>query len=176
MNRATAVYIIMGVVAIAGMWVILALGGTLTAPPDLAGQWELLPPGEKISVVEKMGASSVDPMAAGKRPMMAVEQSGEFFQVTFDDGPRLNLRLQPAKEGGNQPGARNQQAMVLSGSSSRMTVSGMLGTDVVAVSLTGARQGQWTAHRVMHTFAGGPGGMGSGTAGAGERAVSGTRE
>ena len=173
MNRATAVYIIMLAVAVAGMWVILALGDTLTAPTDLAGQWELLPPGEKVSAVEKAAASTVDPMAAGKSPMMAIEQSGRFFQVSFDDGTRLDLMLR--RDADASASAAAQRAMELHGGHWDMRV-GLLASDVVDVTLSGPRSGHWTARRLMRTFAGGSGGMASGTAGAGERGVSGTRE
>jgi hypothetical protein len=173
----------MGVLGIAGMWVILTLGATLTAPPDLAGKWALLPPGTRVPS-GKATAAMGDPPAgggAGKTPMMAVEQSGEFFQVTFDEtsidgGLLLKLRLKPMGSGADASGKPQQQAMQLSGGLWNLTMAGMLGTDVLDVTLAGPRQGHWTARRTVHTFAANPGSIGSGTAGGGEHSTAGTRE
>jgi hypothetical protein len=177
MNRATAVYIIMAVVGIAGMWVILALGATLTAPPDMAGKWALMPPGTHFSS-SKSGAAGGEAASAetDKAPVMAVEQSGEFFQVSFDEGPMLDLRLKPVGSAVDRSGKPQSQAMELVGGPWKLTLAGMAGGDVLDVTLEGPRQGRWAARRFVRTFAANPGTTGSGTAGGGERQTAGTRE
>lgn len=175
MHRATAVYIIMAIAGIAGMWVILAVGATLTAPPDLAGKWALLPPGTHVVSNAKQG-SPPETSLDSKAPIMAVEQSGEFFQVIFEDGPVLRLRLKPLGSGVDSAGKPEQQAMQLVGGPWTLTLTGMLGGDVLDVALAGPRTGHWTARRIVHTFAANPGSTAPGTAGGGEHSTSGTRE
>ena len=78
MNRPMLVYLgVFGVFCV-GIWVVLAMGsGHLVAPPDLSGPWRL-----------------VDQTGGGK-PGFVIHQSGRFIQLNFDQGPKLDLILQP---------------------------------------------------------------------------------
>src|SRR6476469_3504984 len=76
-TSATAVYVIMMLVFATGMWAVLVFGSTLRAPPDLAGEWELLPEG--------------DPRAATLRATL--DQSGRFVRLRIHGGESYDLRM-----------------------------------------------------------------------------------
>jgi hypothetical protein len=76
-TNATAVYVTMMLVFATGMWAILVFGSTLRAPPDLAGEWELLPEG--------------NPAAEATRAI--IEQSGRFVRLRLHGGPTIDLRM-----------------------------------------------------------------------------------
>ena len=73
MSRATGVYAVMVVVFVAGLWVVLAIGATLTPPADLRGRW-----------------SAVGPAKAGGWPAVTIDQSGRYFELAFDGGPHVS--------------------------------------------------------------------------------------
>jgi hypothetical protein len=79
MSRAYVIYICVAALLIAGLWVILAFGQALEAPPDLSGTW-------------KTKWDSPPPFAdqAGR---MKVEQSGRFLQVSFDKSAPMSFKL-----------------------------------------------------------------------------------
>src|SRR5437879_3078134 len=83
MHRATLIYIAMILACALGLWAVLSVGNPLQAPEDLAGKWMLAPstPAGPFLRVAPYG------------PDMTIDQSGKFFQVTFDNGPRLDFRL-----------------------------------------------------------------------------------
>jgi hypothetical protein len=76
-TSATAVYVTMMLVFATGMWAVLVFGSTLRAPPDLAGEWELLPEG--------------DPRAATLHATL--EQSGRFVRLRIHGGETCELRM-----------------------------------------------------------------------------------
>ncbi len=59
-------------VSAAGLWGILRAGAHLRAPSDLSGTWDI--GGEDPATLERLGES------------VAIEQSGQFFQMTFARG------------------------------------------------------------------------------------------
>jgi hypothetical protein len=75
-TNAAAMYTIMLLVFIAGMWVIIAFGSTLQAQPDLAGEWELAPEGRE----------------AGETIHATIEQSGRYLRMRLPD-KQLDLRI-----------------------------------------------------------------------------------
>ncbi len=70
MSRATVVYLVMLVVLVGGLWGVLAIGATLSAPENLDGRWAAA------------GGSAVNTWKG-----LTVEQSGQYFQLAFDDNP-----------------------------------------------------------------------------------------
>jgi hypothetical protein len=75
-TNAAAIYTIMILVFIAGMWVILAFGSTLQAQPDLAGEWELLPEGRD----------------SGEAIRATIEQSGRYVRMKLPE-KQYDLRI-----------------------------------------------------------------------------------
>ena len=75
-TNAAAIYTIMMLVFIVGMWMILAFGSTIEAQPDLAGEWELLPEGR----------GDPEPITA------TIEQSGRFVRMRVLDA-QYDLRI-----------------------------------------------------------------------------------
>jgi hypothetical protein len=67
----------------AGLWAVLAYGNRLQAPEDLAGKWTLAP----------LSPNSSRTQTGTYGPTMTIDQSGQFFQVSFENGPHLDLRL-----------------------------------------------------------------------------------
>jgi hypothetical protein len=123
LKRAANTYILMSLFCAAGLWVILAYGGTQVAPPDLAGKWKL-----------------AEPAALG--PTMNVEQSGRFFQISFDNGSVLKLKLV------NQQGTR----LKLSGHGWTLFADLSPGGEDMGVHLTGEQSIDGSAHRVLRTY------------------------
>src|SRR5580765_2033400 len=74
MSRTTKVYIGMTLALGLGLWGIFVVGGFLNAPRDLSGTWEL------ESGQERFGKS------------MRIDQSGRFYHMEFEKGPKLDLR------------------------------------------------------------------------------------
>src|SRR5258708_33610234 len=82
MNRATIVYGAMILGCALGEWAVLSFGERIVAPEDLAGKWTLvsrLPAGAK---------------GAAFGPGITIDQSGRFFQMAIDNGPKLNMELE----------------------------------------------------------------------------------
>jgi hypothetical protein len=128
------VYLVMVVVLIGGMWAVLGIGGYLAAPEDLAGKW-LIQPADPVS----------EHRSIVRGPGLYVEQSGRFFQFSFDHGPQLNLKLQ------------TEAPIVLTGADWTLTITGHVGSDDKLLKLDRNDLGQsdpveWTAHRVVRTF------------------------
>ena len=74
MSRSTKVYIGMTLALGLGLWGIFVAGGFLSAPRDLSGTWEL------ESGQERLGK------------WMRIDQSGRFYHLEFERGPKLDLR------------------------------------------------------------------------------------
>jgi hypothetical protein len=72
LSRSTIVYLVMLVVLVGGLWTVLAIGGHLDAPEDLAGTWTI-----------QSAAGPVD---------LNVEQSGRYFELTFGKRPAVDLK------------------------------------------------------------------------------------
>ena len=125
MSRPVVVYLVMIVVLVAGLWAVLEMGATLSPPEDLAGKWHLEP-----TAIGLEGAGLI------------IEQSGRFFQVAFEHGPQLDLKL----------AEQSPSHLLLSNSHWQLAINGGVGSDDKMVQLTGEQNGQWTAHRVTRTF------------------------
>jgi hypothetical protein len=122
LSRPAVVYVVMLVVLVAGLWTVLSIGRHLHAPRDLAGKWQLIP------------------LSPGAKPqLMTVEQSGLFFQVGFEKGPPLDLKL------------KDDSKQILTGKNCQLTFTGPTDDDKT-VELTGKQSGRWTAHRTLHAF------------------------
>jgi hypothetical protein len=109
-------------VLIFGLWAVLAIGARLSAPEDLAGKWQLQ------SQVRGIPDDT-----------LTIEQSGRFFQVSFEHGPHLDLKLED-----------NSQPLRLVHGDTTLTISGEPGDDKI-MQLTGPNP-HWTAHRVVRTY------------------------
>lgn len=79
MSRGTAVYFVMLVVCVGGLWLILRAGAGLAAPTDLSGVWAV--GGEDASVPRDLGG------------VLHIEQSGRYFRLKFERGLQLDLEL-----------------------------------------------------------------------------------
>lgn len=113
--------------SIVGLWALLALGHRLTPPPNLAGQWQLVP---DAGTASSLGSS------------MHVEQSGKFFQVSFDQSPPLSLRLADA---------HSPTHLVLDGRSWHLVFDGLQIPEATRLAVTTPEAGQsgtWTIHRI----------------------------
>src|SRR4051812_18276309 len=86
MNKATAIYVIVLLLSAAGLWLILRAGSNLHAPTDLSGSWEI--GGEDPGTLEALGEK------------VSIEQSGQFFQLSFERGLTVDLRLMDETSGG----------------------------------------------------------------------------
>jgi hypothetical protein len=85
MSRANAVYAVMTLCLVAGMWAVLAYGAKLRAQPDLSGAWDL----------------ANDVSLAGLPPLgrtLRVEQSGQFLRFNFGEGHELDLTIAGRRE------------------------------------------------------------------------------
>jgi hypothetical protein len=134
MYRATVVYALMIVLSGLILWVIIAIGSRLTAPPDLAGLW------------------SVDPSDSGGKPMVgnfSIEQSGRFAMFRFDGVPPVAYTLV------NQTPASNGAAEQIDfeSSASKISATGSAGGDDFRFSLTGSTTAQFRAHRTWRAYA-----------------------
>ena len=130
MSRPALVYISMILALIAGLWLVLEIGRYLPdAPEDLAGKWQIKP-------------TSGDAGGQGgpQGPGLNIEQSGNFFQVAFEHGPQLNLKLQRGTP------------MVLTNDTWKLTIAGREGGDEKTLQLEGPQAGRWSAHRTVRTF------------------------
>jgi hypothetical protein len=144
MHRATVVYVVMIVACAAGLWAVLSIGGRLRAPEDLAGKWTLSP-----GFIASGPAMPIAPYGPG----MTVDQSGRFFQISFENGPRLDLKLDDE----NEMNLLGKQAfrVALIAPSWHITGWGQANGDDMIVRLVGptpAQSGQWAAKRVLRTF------------------------
>jgi hypothetical protein len=88
MFRAYAIYAIVFIMLIGGLWLILLYGAALTAPQDLSGAWDVEwrddPPGPR---------ENIGPEAVESPDRMLIEQSGRFCTISFEPGPRLSMKL-----------------------------------------------------------------------------------
>jgi hypothetical protein len=123
-NRIAAIYLVMVVALAGGLWAVLAIGSTLHAPVDLAGRWELSP--------------SNAPGRFGTE--MTIEQSGEFFQIYFDRGPRLDLKLKEQKP----------NHILLVSSDYQLILTGS--EDQKHLIINGPGGGDWTIKRLSRQF------------------------
>ena len=128
LSRPAIVYLTMLAVLIAGLWTVLAIGRQLDAPSDLAGKWQLTPIGP------------------GPAQTLNVEQSGKFFQIAFEHGPQLDLKLQSKTDDKNVSlGNSTSQLLV-------MNVPDEKDPDNKMFLLNGPNPGSWNAHRTVRTF------------------------
>jgi hypothetical protein len=144
MNRATIVYIVMIGACAAGLWVVLAAGSNLVAPEDFAGKWTL---------ASTTPAGPAIPMAP-YGPGMTVDQSGRFFQIAFDNGPRLNLTMTEPGEVMPVPGQQVER-VELTSAGWLINLWGKPDGDQWIVHLVGPtneQSGKWIAKRVSATF------------------------
>ncbi len=123
LKRAADIYILMTLICGAGLWAILAYGDTLSAPPDLAGKWKLAQTGD-------MGSA------------MNVEQSGRFFQISFDNGSILKLKLVE----------HQGQRLKLAGHGWVMLADRLPGGEDMNLHLAGPRSFDSAAHRILRTY------------------------
>jgi hypothetical protein len=81
-NRATVSYVVMIVLFIVGQWAVVEFGTRLHAAPYIGGTWTL-------------SASSEMPNAMVPGSKMTVNQSGQYLEISFDNGLRLGAKLNP---------------------------------------------------------------------------------
>jgi hypothetical protein len=75
-NRASAVYLIMATIFVAGLWIILTAGATLRPPEDFAGDWKLI----SLDGQEKEGVVSIN-------------QSGRHLRISGFDDRDLSMKI-----------------------------------------------------------------------------------
>ncbi len=123
-SRPTVVYIGMLLVLVIGLWAVLAMGAHVSAPEDLAGKWQLQ------STVRGIPDDT-----------MTIEQSGRFFQVIFEHGPHLDLKL-----------TDDLQPLHLIDGDTKLVIAGQPGSDDKTMQLNGVNTGRWMAHRVARAY------------------------
>jgi hypothetical protein len=131
-NRAAVVYLVMVLVLVGGLWAVLAIGAGLEPPQDLAGKWQLsagTPPNGLPNSLSAWG------------PEMQIEQSGRFFQIFTEHGPKLDLKL--TEDDGKR--------VVLDGTRYKLTFSGP-NQDEKRLLVEGPQGGDWTARRVTRKY------------------------
>jgi hypothetical protein len=136
MTNATAVYVIMMLVFATGMWAVLVFGSTLRAPPDLAGEWELLPEG--------------DPHAPTLRA--TIEQSGRFVRFRVHDGPMLDLRM--SEDVPLKPGAAASRSSIWMSGNDGMNADfeATPVSDIYRLTLNDPQHRVFTARLVSRTY------------------------
>jgi len=119
-RRSTLVYITMLAVFAGGMWMILSYGSShLSAPIDLAGEWELSP---------LTGT-------AGDTQHLRIDQSGKFFTITSPAGTSIHMRLIEQQ---------GQTLVRVSGADGQITLQSTDGQSW-RFTAVGKLQGDWTA-------------------------------
>lgn len=137
MSRANGVYLAFFVALVAGLWAIIAVGSRLQPPQDLAGKWK---------IVAGPGGSLPVPDADG----MNIEQSGRFFEITFDRGPKLDLSL----DSQDQP-APGQVRLQLKSAKWNASAQGPENSDDFDFTFDGPSRYTFRGHRTARTYAGG---------------------
>jgi hypothetical protein len=114
-------------VLIAGLWAVLAMGSHLVAPEDLAGKWKLQ------SVIHGIPDDCLN-----------IEQSGRFYQITFDvdHGTRLDLKWTD----------RSANVIHLANGDTKLSISGLPDSDDKTIELSGSHAGRWSAHRISRAY------------------------
>jgi hypothetical protein len=113
------------VVLIAGLWAVLAIGSHLVAPEDLAGKWKLQ------STIRGIPDDNLN-----------IEQSGRFYQITFNDGKLIDLKWTE----------RTGNVIHLANTETKLTVSGAPDSDDKTIELSGSVAGRWAAHRISRAY------------------------
>jgi hypothetical protein len=116
MSRASVVYLVMIVVLVGGLWAILAIGGQLSAPEDLRGRWT--------------------PAGPAAWPGLTVEQSGRYFELSFDGTAPFGVTAGASGDGG---------PLTLDRGPWHVTVEGE--TDVRTFRVAGPTAGTFTGRR-----------------------------
>src|SRR5437667_9320196 len=80
MSRAYVFYFLMAAILASGLWLILTFGNTLAEPEDLSGDWFVQWDEPRPGFVP-----------SGK---LRIDQSGRFFTLHFENGPKMSLKLQ----------------------------------------------------------------------------------
>jgi|SRR5687768_9714811 len=88
MFRAYAVYAIVFILLIGGLWLILLYGAALSAPQDVSGAWDV-----EWRTAPPAAHADVGPEGPAAPNRMRVEQSGRFCTITFEPGPRLGMKI-----------------------------------------------------------------------------------
>ncbi len=125
MSRPAVVYLAMIVVLVAGLWAVLAIGSHLVAPEDLAGKWKLQ------STIHGIPDENAN-----------IEQSGRFYQITFNDGKTLDLKWTD----------RTENVIHLANRDTKLTISGVMDSDDKTIELSGSVAGRWAAHRISRAY------------------------
>ena len=137
-NRAGIVYGIMILLSASGVWAVLSIGQRLIAPDDLAGKWTL----ETLLISTRPDVQE-----------MTVEQSGKFFQISFENGPKLNLVLD--EQSFSSSSAQQSVRLALTDGPWHLTFQGPPDGDEMQVALTGPKMsesGVWNAKRLIRKF------------------------
>lgn len=95
MNRTTIFYVIMLTAGGAALWLVLSATGTVSAPPDISGEWTLHGP------TENAGADTIG-TAEVPTSKLRIEQSGRFARLRREHGdPRdYALSVMSPEDGG----------------------------------------------------------------------------
>ncbi len=129
MSRATVVYLAMIAVLIAGLWGVLAIGATLSAPESLDGRWV-----------------AIDPASVSTWHGLTVEQSGRYFELAFDNNVKC------PSIGVTMVGHPTDGALSLTRGPWQVTIDAPRGTDPVRTfHVDGPTPGTFTGHREATT-------------------------
>ena len=130
MSRTTVIYLLVLLASAAGVSLIIEYGSTLKAPADLTGVWD-------VGVDE-----SANRTVLGDK--LRVEQSGRFFQLHFDGGLDVGLKL--VQEERPEPPERVLQ-MNLEGDGWKLTAEGAGPEGPLVFRLSGPEEHKLTVTR-----------------------------
>jgi len=136
MNRASLLYVLAIILSALMLWGVLELGRNLTPPEDLSGKWRLSPAEDNTPLF----GSTVD-----------IEQSGRFFQLTFDRGLLMKLKLV------NQIGKHDPAAAALfelKGNPWQVTATRQPGGGELLLQISGPQSGKLLAVPLKNTVSG----------------------
>jgi hypothetical protein len=103
MTRAYLFYFLMAAFLVSGLWLIVTFGNTLAAPDDLSGDWLVQWDDPWSGILQSR--------------RLRIDQSGRFFTLNFENGPKMSLKLQS-----DWTGARRGQRLYMRLSGNPWTV------------------------------------------------------
>ena len=136
MTKASSVYVIMLLVFGAGLWAILSIGSLREAPEDLSGTWALWP------------ANSAPEEGDMPEQTLAIEQSGRFFNIAFQDH-RLDMKLVEHTSAGPIEGERQVK---IANDQWTLIGRGMPGGNEMILELSGPVRQTWRAVRTWRKY------------------------
>ena len=133
MIRGYIVYILMFVALGAGLWAVIGVGGSLQAPLEIAGTWNVR-------------WDTPSPTGGGHHGKMKIDQSGRYCTFHFDDARTIHMKIVDGTALGR--GGSQSPLTRLVGGGFDMVLDSAAVADAMTVELTGSGQHRGLAERV----------------------------